>query len=266
MVGMLFKALDPLRGLGAAALDALLPQTCVSCGTWIAAGREWVCPACAGRLSEIRRSSHCPRCGRSMPTAAIHGDACASCRHEHFWNVAGVVRVGAYEPPLQRLLLGLKYHGRERNAALLAGLLAQALEQRGWSAELDYLVPVPMHWLRRRQRPCDHAGVLAAALGRLLGVPVLAAVKRRKHTPSQLDTTSRAARFENIKDCFAPGWRARRLRGRRVCIVDNLMATGATVCEMSKVLRRAGARRIHAAVVARSVMAGDHQGRPPAGA
>ena len=50
-----------------------------------------------------------------------------------------------------------------------------------------------------------------------------------------------------------------RLAGKCVCIVDNLVATGATVCEVSKALRRAGARRVYAAVIGRTVFAGDVQ-------
>ena len=47
------------------------------------------------------------------------------------------------------------------------------------------------------------------------------------------------------------------MAGKTVCIVDNLMSTGATVTEVSKVLRRAGAKRIYAAVVARPAAPGD---------
>jgi ComF family protein len=240
--------------------DALVPQTCVTCGAWISAGSGLACSRCRAEIAEIMRASYCPYCGRTMPPPAIHDDGCARCMHERFWNVAGIARIGAYEPLLRRLITRLKYGGRERNAELAADLLAAAIERQGWPGELRFIVPVPMHWLRRWQRPCDHAALLAAALSQRLNVPMLRAVRRTKHTPSQTHAPSRAVRFKNVRGCFAARPRLGvRLRGRSVCIVDNLLVTGATLHEVSKSLRRAGAGRIYAAVIARSGLAGDAQ-------
>ncbi|MEW6252094.1 MAG: phosphoribosyltransferase family protein, partial [Planctomycetota bacterium] len=199
---------------------------------------------------------------------------------EAHWNVAGVARVGAYGEVERRVLLGLKYRGHERNAGVLAEWLAEALARQPWGRELEALVPVPMHWLRRLQRPCDHARVLAEALGRRLNLPVVRLVRRARHSPSQTGMTTKTQRFENVKGCFAPplwwlpaqgpwAWRrgrlAARVAGRTVCIIDNLLVTGATVTEVSKVLRRAGARRIYVAVVSRAPSPGDAPaGAPPA--
>ena len=240
--------------------DAVLPQTCITCGVWVPVGSQPTCGPYRERLAAIMRVSYCPHCGRTMPRAAIDERNCARCRRESFWNVAGVARVGTYEPRVRRLITGLKYGGHERNAEMAGDLLAKAIDARGWAGELDYLVPVPMHWLRRWQRPCDHAWLLAAAISRRLGLPVLRAVRRTKHTPSQTRVMSRNQRFENVKGCFEPQRRAeRRLGGKRVCIIDNLLATGATVHEVSKALRRAGAGRIYAALIGRTVLVGDDQ-------
>lgn len=193
-----------------------------------------------------------------MNPLAIAEKDCAQCRRERHWNIAGVVRIGSYPAELRTLVLGLKYQGRERNAAPLAERLADALGRVPWSADLDALVPVPMHWFRRVQRKCNHARVLADALGRAAGIPVHNACRRIRHGPSQTAARSQAQRFSNVKSCFGPNWRGN-VSGKTVCIVDNLMATGATVCEVSKVLRRMDAKRIYAAVASRTVLAGDFQ-------
>lgn len=259
-------ARDVRRGLA----DALLPQTCVACGRWISAARPTACDACDQEITLGLEKPYCPRCGRTLPGEALHERGCARCRTERFWNVAGVARVGLYTPAMRAVLLGLKHSGQQRNAVYLADLLARAIAARGWDTDLDALVAVPMHWLRRMQRPCDHARLLAEALGRRLRLPVLHLVRRAQHRPSQTGMRSKAERFANVKGCFAQpwGWRlsgARlwrpRLAGRTVCIVDNLITTGATVHEVSKVLRRAGAGRIYAVTVARPAAPGD----PPAG-
>jgi predicted amidophosphoribosyltransferase len=141
--------------------------------------------------------------------------------------------------------------------------MAEALRELPWLHELDALVPVPMHWLRRWQRRCNHTMVLTTALSKELGIPLLKGVLREKNTPSQTHVTSRTKRFENVKGCFAVN-RPDRVAGKTVCIVDNLIVTGATAHEVSKVLRKAGAKRIYLAVAARTAIPSDLQAKPPA--
>ena len=239
-------------------LDNILsPQTCALCNAAISTSRTVVCNACREALSNAASAPYCGRCGRGMNSLAITEKDCAQCRKERHWNIAGVVRIGSY-PVERKLVLGLKYHGRERNAAPLAERLADALRRAPWGADIDMLVPVPMHWFRRVQRKCNHARVLADALGRASGIPVSSACRRVRHGPSQTAARSEAQRFANVKFCFGPK-RLGNVADKTVCIVDNLMATGATVCEVSKVLRKMGAKRIYAAVASRTVLAGDFQ-------
>jgi len=258
MPAVLSSTLARARLLLGGLTDVLLPQTCVVCGVGIAADQAPICGECRENLAAVRRVPYCRRCGRTAQPVTMDEKGCGWCRREHFWNVGGVARVGAYDPPIRRLIVGLKYHGRERNAAYLGELMAAALRSRPWLSEIDALVPVPMHRLRRWQRRCDHTAVLTAALARQLGIPVLEGVRRKKNTPSQTRITSRAQRFANVKGCFA-AHRPKRVHDQTVCIVDNLIATGATVHEVSKVLRKVGAKRIYAAVVARTLMPGDSQ-------
>jgi len=247
-----------LRGAWYGLADVLLPQTCITCGLWIPAGTGATCERCAQEIATLRQASYCPRCGRTMAVPAIHGKSCARCIHEPFWNIAGVARIGAYQGVLRPLITQLKYRGHERNAVFAAELLAAAMQRAGWAADIAGLVPVPMSWLRRVQRPCDHAALLATALGKQLGLRVMPVVRRLKHRPSQTNLASRQSRFANVKDCFGPKrFGARSVGGKTICIVDNLITSGATVCELSKVLRRAGAKKLYAAVIARAVLLGD---------
>jgi ComF family protein len=255
---------NPVRRVLAPLLDAVLPQTCVSCDSWIAADEPPACPACRALLEATIALPYCPFCGRTVSPLSIHEKNCAHCRTERFWNVGGIARVGEYrEEALRRMLVGLKFTGGERQADYLGHLLASAMRKAAWVSGIDALVPVPMHRLRRWQRRGDHAQMLADAVSRRLKIPVRrAAVRRAKYSISQTHTNSRAERFRNVQGCFAPTRRPK-IAGQTVCIIDNLLVTGATVHEVSKVLRKAGARRIYAAVVARASLPGDPQTQIP---
>jgi predicted amidophosphoribosyltransferase len=245
------------RGWVGPVVDAVLPQRCVCCNAWIPASAGLACADCHARIIAEMAQPYCWRCGRALQPTALHTTGCARCRTEHHWNLAGLARVCGYNDPIREALLHLKYAGHTRNAAYLAQLMAAALWQQPWSADLDLLVPVPMHWLRRAQRPGDHAATLAAALGDLLHVP-WTRIRRIRHGPSQTRQPSKAQRLENVRGCFAPPrWRTRRFAGQTVCIVDNLVVSGATLHEVSKVLRKAGARRIYAVTVVRTPAPGD---------
>ena len=251
------------RSILASIADAVLPRTCAACNQWIDHPQP-CCRACRSALAGLARLTYCPRCGRTMAPESIHTTACAACLRERHWNTAGIVRVGPYAPLLRRMIVSLKFGGRANVVNALADLLVAALRQAEWLPKINCLVPVPMHRLRRWQRPCDHADALARAVSERLRIPVQrAAVRRRAYAPSQTRMDSRTARFENVRDCFAPTRRPR-VEGQRVCIIDNLLVTGATIHEVSKVLRATGAKRIYAAVIARTVMAGDFQADPEA--
>lgn len=256
-----------IRRVARAVSDAVLPQTCAVCGAWIPSGGSRSCEECLALFEPILCRSYCHRCARTIRPESIDKRGCARCRNETIWNIAGIARVGPYMQPLSTLIVGLKYGGRERNAAYLAELMTQALRGRSWLADVDGLVPVPMHWRRRMQRSCNHALLLTQELARRLAIPLLLGIRRTRYAPSQMrfDVVSKAKLFENVKGCFAPsrlagmGWRC--VRGRTVCIVDNIVRSGATIHEVSKVLRKAGAKRIYAAVAARTVVPGDMQAK-----
>ncbi|TWT45508.1 DNA utilization protein GntX [Phycisphaerae bacterium RAS1] len=258
------STLGLLARAGRTLLDVAVPQLCVGCQAWVG-DSGGICGACREAIGAAAATPYCPRCGRSAQPLSITPDGCRRCMSEPFWNIVEAVRVGPYEEPLRAIVLGLKYRGLERNAEILADWLAEAMLARPWTGTLDLLAPVPMHLRRRVQRPGNHALMLAAALESRLRragcrLRLTRAVRRHVYAPSQTTLTSRTRRFENVRECFAPRWWPPvNLRGKTVCIVDNLLTTGATIHEVSKVLRRAGAATIYAAVVARSVAPGDVQ-------
>lgn len=247
------------RGWAGRLADLVLPQTCVCCGDWISGGGGWVCASCDRALRRIALADHCPRCLRTVQPWTVYDGVCRFCRPERHWNVAGAARVGPYVWPLTGPLLALKFAGQERAAALLGKLLAEAIRGQVWCERIEALVPVPMHWRRRLQRPCDHARRLAEHVARELHLPVWRVVTRVRYTTSQMHLSTVRQRRANVRGCFLP-LRRPDVRGRTVCIVDNLVLTGATVCEVSRALRRAGASRVYAAVVARAHLPGE----PPA--
>ena len=119
-----------------------------------------------------------------------------------------------------------------RLAAPLSEFLRQCQEQ--YFSDIDWIVPVPLHPKRVRQRGFDQTLLLATSLSHQACIPLLQCVRRRRNTAPQFGL-DHAGRQRNVKGAFELRKR-HALEGRKVLIIDDVMTTGATVEEISRVL------------------------------
>lgn len=153
-----------------------------------------------------------------------------------------------YEGPVREAVQALKYRGVAALAAPMASLMARYLREEPPGA--DFLVPVPLHSLRRRLRGYNQSELLARELSAGLGLPLAArALARQRSTPPQARAAGESERHANVAGAFE-GRRAD-VEGRKVLLVDDVMTTGATLDACALALREAGAARVHALTFAR---------------
>ncbi len=150
--------------------------------------------------------------------------------------------------PIQQAIHGLKYHAGFLQAHLLGQLVAQKLGRRA-QAFPDLILPVPLHRTRLMRRGYNQALELAQILRRSLDIGVDANLaKRVRATPDQIGQ-SRAQRQKNLYGAFIVD---ARVAGKHIALLDDVMTTGATLAELARAARRAGAARIEAWAIARA--------------
>ncbi|MDX1606142.1 MAG: ComF family protein [Candidatus Competibacterales bacterium] len=217
----------------------LFPPHCLLCGGPGSGGLD-LCAGCERELPRLRTACCC--CGEPLPVAI---EACGRCqrRPPPFERTLAALR---YRPPVDRLILDLKYRDRLATARLLGELL----RQRVTGAELPQaLLPVPLHPARLAERGYNQALELARPLAVALDRPLLTrAVVRVRATPTQT-VIDRAARQRNLRGAFAC---TGLLPWRHLALVDDVMTTGSTLRELATVLRAGGVERIQVWVCARA--------------
>lgn len=216
-----------------------LPAQCLLCAAPAAAAN--LCEGCEGDLPALP-AARCPVCAE--PTLA--GETCGQClaRPPSFDRV---LASAAYAYPLDRLIQSFKYAGNLAVAPLLAERMLPAIAAQ---ALPDVVVPMPLSTERLRERGFNQSMELARILAARVGLPLDGdACVRVRHAEAQSALPFKR-RAENIKGAFVC---MTDFAGRSVAVVDDVLTTGATLNELARVLRKAGAVRITGWVAARTL-------------
>ena len=240
-----------LRGVGHHALELLFPPLCAACGKDVEpdGASTRLCCCCLAELSLIN-SPACLRCSAPLPTSDGVALDCPICNKERF-SFDATVAAGWYQGLLRDLILRAKTDRTAVVAHALAELLVEPFADFLGERTIDVATPAPMHRRRQWQRGVHATSLICNALagcfalrrqGRLL--------KEGRHTPPPI-ALSRVGRVRNVRATMAVG-RAANLRDRTVLLVDDVMTTAATSSEAARVLKKAGAREVVVAVVART--------------
>ena len=205
---------------------------------------------------------YCPRCGASAGPGSVTPRGCAFCLNIKFpWH--RITRLGFYGDPLDDWIRDLKFHRRWRYGQWFGQQLAESLNipsstpsentpsktsgAGGRSGGGGIVCPVPMHRFRRWHRGYNQADLIARAAAKSLGLTCAPILKRTRHTPPQT-AIAPSRRHDNVRHSF--DIEKVDLAGHDVILIDDVKTTGATLTACTRLLTAAGARSVHAAVVA----------------
>lgn len=158
-----------------------------------------------------------------------------------------ITRAGVYAKSLQKMILSFK-NGRTELDSTLGFLANSALQGSDFSDEIEVFVPVPLHWSRRLVRGYNQSHVLIRRL-KHPSAKISTNFVRIRRTKSQPAMTSPAARAKNVAGAFAVRY-GHDFTNRKICLVDDIKTTGATLNECAKMLKQSGAAKVFALVLA----------------
>ena len=227
-------------------LDRLFPQSCVVCG--LSADHGPICRVC---------DRHAPRLGHAcrmcaLPLADTADRLCGAClaRPPPYDHAFAAMR---FADPARQLVHRFKFHCDTACGRVLGNWMCDVLRraQADCRPLPDVWVPVPMHRWRLCARLINPARELARDLSRCSGRPLLDnRLRRRRRTRPQTGLSARDRR-RNLRGAFR--WHGNDLGGLRVGLVDDVMTTGSTVSECTRMLAGARAGKISIWVAARAL-------------
>ena len=264
----------------------LFPADCRICGSpLIKVSRLPVCGSCLIALRPLQ-GSYCTVCGEALRLPAYidlgetdcgetdRGEAdridvearCLLCQRADP-PFERAVAYGSYDGELRDLIHLLKFQQVRPAAAVLGRMLAETIAKLEQTMPVGTLfsstivvVPVPLHTRKQAQRGFNQAEMIARDALKHLSRPkrfdlCTGVLLRRRETGSQIGLT-RHQRRENMRGAFAVS-DPTRILNRDILLIDDVYTTGTTASECARVLRRAGAARVWAATVARTLKISD---------
>jgi len=232
-----------LQGLN----QLLWPAVCINCKRSICETDKNLCKNCWDELRGCTGGDYCPRCGKDASRYAILEGVCPDCQGKEI-HFDQIVRGGFYADALSKMILAFKKGRTELDSTL--GFLANAtLQGGGFVNAIEFFVPVPLHWSRRLVRGYNQSLVLAKKLKHPIA-KINTDLVRIRYTKTQPGgVANAAARARNVAGAFAVRY-GHKLAGRKICLVDDIKTTGATLNECAKTLKQAGASKVFALVLA----------------
>jgi ComF family protein len=234
-----------------AGLGLIYPNVCQICGNQRATKAEgYVCRQCWLNVQFIRPPV-CQRCGLPLEGEITGNFDCSNCKDSDLYFRRAYAAVAAKTLVLD-VIHRYKYGRQLWFEPFLANLLIREalpiLRAEPW----DFVVPVPLHPVKRREREFNQAERLARHLAQAASIPLNTKLLRRI-TPTVTQTTlTRRQRATNMHGAFAMR-RGLKLSGQKIILVDDVFTTGATTNACARVLRRAGAGDICVWTVARGL-------------
>lgn len=149
---------------------------------------------------------------------------------------------------IQLLIHKLKYEKMFLTGIFLGELLGDKILTRR-EFKIDLILPVPLHSLKQAERGYNQSDFIAKGLNKKLKSKFdKTLLKRIRFTPSQTNFDS-LERKENVREAFEIR-NVKLIKGKNVCIVDDVITTGSTIKECAKILNENGAANIYAVSVA----------------
>ncbi|MDD5282317.1 MAG: ComF family protein, partial [Candidatus Omnitrophica bacterium] len=226
-----------LRGLFAGIKDLIYPNCCLACKNKIGPDRKQIliCTQCWEKI-EKNIPPFCVSCGRRLDKINAGKNMCSNCLKFKF-NFDRAFSPCAYTGTIKKLIHEFKYAGKDYLGEPLGNLMNKFIKDYRLPIEyLDFIIPVPLHKSRVREREFNQAQILSEQIAKEFNKKILPDVLIRSRPTRTQTELSFEERCKNVKRSFLvkdPGL----IKGANLLLIDDVLTTGATSSEAAGALK-----------------------------
>ena len=212
--------------------DLFYPRLCICCGTALTSSEKHICTSCIASLP--RTNFHLG--ARNLAEESFAGKAHTTETFSCFFF--------SHESSYSRLIYDFKYNGNYKLAEHLGRLYAKELRADGQFLSYDYIIPVPLHRKRKKERGYNQSFYIAKGIANVFGGEIREDILQRKEMTESQTKKMRFDRWENIKDAFYVATANATVVVKKILIIDDVTSTGATIAACIIKLRECGYKNI----------------------
>lgn len=216
-------------------LEWLYPPVCVFCGKIC---KEGICGECRKNVGIIKEP-RCKKCGK--PIRQEEKEFCYDCEREELCFEQGR-SLWLHKMPVSSSIYAFKYKNRRIYGEIYGREMAKTFRKIIYLWKVDVIVPVPLHKKKQKKRGYNQSEILAKEIGFYVNIPVDTTLVKRKINTVPQKEFSRKERKKNLKNAFEV---TKKIKGKRVLIIDDIYTTGSTIDAISVLLKKAGAEKTY---------------------
>ena len=216
---------------------------CLNCNTDLPEKQEIeFCEKCLKNINFITEDKCCKVCGTILKSSNICNN-CSTNKRE--FDIARSVCV--YDGMIAMMMASYKYHNKPYICSTFGEMLARKYNNLGW--KVDCVIAVPITKKRKKQRGFNQAQLMAEKFCKKTGLPLLEDVLIKTKENEHQAALGFKERQENIKESYKI-INKRKIAGKNILIIDDVLTTGATTGACAHVLKEAKAKSVSVLCVA----------------
>jgi len=150
-----------------------------------------------------------------------------------FWGRCLIEKAAAFSfynkgSRIRNLIHNLKYKGIKEVGYELGRIYGLSLKSSGFTADVDQIIPVPLHLSKKRIRGFNQSDIISMGIADVTGLPVDTVSLARIKVSATQTKRSRYDRWTNVEDIFHVT-DPEIIKGRHILLVDDVITTGSTI-------------------------------------